>query len=157
MFQPAWPVGRRISTRPVTRSAGRPDRCRLIRPVSISGLKQYCDSWAAKPFFRLFTLHFWRKMRFLSGENLRWELWQLQGSGSGSVLVFLRIVLFCEEMMATRLGKFKFVYWRHWINKKTKQIKQRTYSVIISEWRCGKALRSFFWKFWEASGDSESV
>ena len=33
-------------------------------------LKQYCDSWAAKPFFGLFTLYFRRKMRLLGGEKL---------------------------------------------------------------------------------------
>ena len=33
-------------------------------------MKQYCISWAAKPFFRLFTLYFRRKMRLLNGEKL---------------------------------------------------------------------------------------
>ena len=33
-------------------------------------LKQHCNSWAAKTFFRLFSLYFRRKMRLLSGGKL---------------------------------------------------------------------------------------
>ena len=52
VFQPAWPAGQRISTRPATRPAGRPDRCRSTRPVSISGTEPqgYArETWGLRP------------------------------------------------------------------------------------------------------------
>ena len=61
-------------------------------------LKQYCDSWAAKPCFRLFTLYFRQKMRLLSDEKL----------------FFGQQILLAENVVkGPAQNKFGSAYWYH--------------------------------------------
>ena len=92
-------------------------------------LKQYCNSWAATPFVRLFTLYFRRKIRLLSGEKL----------------FFSQQILLAENVVkGLAQNKFRPAYWYHLslVTKNTikidfmkNSISTRTAQKYISDFR----------------------